>query len=328
MNTSTHPVFKPYDWQLSQWQRVNGMIRQGKIPHALLLTGQKGVGKQDFAHALAQLLLCNSPTENSACGSCKSCQLYKAGNHPDFNLLCPEEKSSVIKIDQIRELVDFVNKKSQFSGFKLALIVPGEAMNTSSSNALLKSLEEPGDNTVIIMISHSPSRLMATIRSRCQILNFPVPAKNLSLVWLQNQGVAESETLLSIASGLPLRALEMESTDMLETQQRLASDLLQLRQHKLDPLVVARQWEKLPPEDCLQCLIGWTLDWVRLKNNQPSLGFNLQKVHREIANSFDTSNIFAFWDSLKEALQQIQSNSNPNIKLMWTDLLIKWIKMK
>ena len=327
MNTSRNSVFKPYDWQISQWQRVNNMIRRAKVPHALLLSGQEGSGKLNFAHALAQLLLCNSPAENSACGVCKACQLYKAGNHPDFNLLCPEEKSSVIKIDQVRDLVDFISKKSQFLGFKIAMIVPGEAMNISSSNALLKSLEEPGDNTVFIMISHSPSQLMATIRSRCQHLNFPIPEKNLSLAWLQNQGISGSETLLSIASGLPLRALEMNSTETLENRERMALDLLELRQQKQDPLVIARQWEKFPPDDCLQWLIGWSLDWVRIKNNQPSLSPDLQHVHGELANSLETSDIFTFWDSLKEALQQVQSNSNPNIKLMWTDLLIKWIKM-
>ena len=327
MNESTTFLKHPYQWQDSQWQHLIKMLNQDKLPHALLFEGIEGTGKLGFARAFANLLICDSPENGFACGQCKRCLLLIAGSHPDFKMLSPEEKSKIIKVDQVRSMVEFVNKKSQFSGFKVIIINPAEAMNISSSNALLKSLEEPGEKTVFLLVCHRPSSLMATIRSRCQKIVFPHPNENLGINWLDEQGVSDSKALLSIASGAPLKALSMESSTVLAQRQEMLAALLKLRKHELDPIVVARQWEKNSSIECLQWLISWSLDWVRVKNSQPLKSHDQQAVLVDIAFSLNQSSIFTFWDVLKEALQQVQSNSNPNINLMWDDLLIKWVHL-
>ena len=111
MNESTAFLNHPYQWQESQWQHLIKMLNQDKLPHALLFEGNEGTGKFDFAQAFANRLICDSPENNFACGQCKRCQLLMAGSHPDFKILSPEEKSKIIKVDQVRNLVDFVNKK-------------------------------------------------------------------------------------------------------------------------------------------------------------------------------------------------------------------------
>ena len=327
MNESAVFLNHPYQWQGSQWQHLIKILNQDKLPHALLFEGIEGTGKLDFAQAFANRLLCDGAENDFACGHCKRCQLLIAGSHPDYKVISPEEKSKVIKVDQIRSMVDFVNKKSQFSGFKVIIINPAEAMNISSSNALLKSLEEPGEKTVFLLVSHRPSSLMATIRSRCQKIVFPHPNESLSINWLDQQGVSASKALLSVAGGAPLKALSLENSSVLEQRQDMLDALLKLRKQELDPVVVARQWEKNSSIECLQWLISWTLDWVRVKNSQPLKSYDQQSVLVDIASSLNQSSIFTFWDTLKEALQQVQSNSNPNINLMWDDLLIKWVHL-
>lgn len=318
---------QPYPWQARQWQQLMAMLEGGTLAHALLLAGGAGTGKLDFAHALSNRLLCDTPGGDLACGQCKSCQLQKAGSHPDFKVLSPEDNSKVVKVDQIRALVDFINKKAQYSGYKVVIVSPAEAMNISASNALLKSLEEPGAKTVLLLLSHSPSRLMATIRSRCQKLTFPLPKENEALNWLSEQGVSAAQSLLSVAGGAPLKARDLDGSDVLEQRKEMAAALLSIRQGVLDPVVVASQWEKGLANESLKWLIAWTLDWVRVKLDQPVVNQDLQAVLSEIATSLNTASIFTFCDALKEAREQVQSSSNPNINLMWDHLLIKWAQL-
>src|SRR5690606_31515541 len=159
-------------------------LQQHHLPHALMLRGPAGTGKAHFALALAQMLLCEKPLAQVACGRCKTCHLIKAGSHPDLLLVEPEEAGKAIKVDQVRHLVEFASRKAQFSGYRVVVICPAEAMNPNASNALLKSLEEPGEKTLLALVSHQVSGVLPTIRSRCQVVEFPVPPRAPALTWL------------------------------------------------------------------------------------------------------------------------------------------------
>lgn len=210
-----------YPWQFTQWQRLQ---QQGdKLHHALLLTGEQGIGKQTFAEALVQSLLCAQPqADGMACNSCQNCHLLNAGNHPDFKRISVVQedddtdedkksgaKKSQILIHQIRELQDFLAISSH-QGRKLILIHPAEAMNIAAANALLKMLEEPPDNAFFILLSHHYKKLPATIRSRCQQVNMPLPEQAIALQWLQQQRADISLQQLKYAGGSPLKALQLE----------------------------------------------------------------------------------------------------------------------
>ena len=170
-----------YPWQQSLWQQLAGRSQHA---HAYLLHGPAGIGKRALAERLMARLLCLSPSGLDACGSCKSCHLLAAGTHPDNFVLEPEEADKPIKVDQVRELVDFVVQTAQLGGRKVVLLEPAEAMNLNAANALLKSLEEPSGNTVLLLISHQPSRLLPTIKSRCVQQACPLPSEAMSLAWL------------------------------------------------------------------------------------------------------------------------------------------------
>ena len=144
-------------------EEFRNRLQSDRLAHAFLLSGQTGTGKQGLVMEMAAALLC---LEKSlpACGSCRSCQLLASGAHPDFRILSFElndkgKLRSEIVIDQVRELISFLQLTTTISEKKVALIQPAEAMNKNAANALLKTLEEPPGDAVILLLSHDPSRL-------------------------------------------------------------------------------------------------------------------------------------------------------------------------
>jgi DNA polymerase-3 subunit delta' len=213
-------------------EEFRNRLQSDRLAHAFLLSGQTGTGKQELAMEMAAALLC---LENSlpACGSCRSCQLLVSGAHPDFRILSFElndkgKLRSEIVIDQVRALISFLQLTTTFSEKKVALIHPAEAMNKNAANALLKTLEEPPGDAVILLLSHDPSRLAVTIRSRCQKLQVRSPGSETALAWLLETGAfakAEAISALKAAAGSPFRAREMLSEDGPD-HYRLVSDTL------------------------------------------------------------------------------------------------------
>jgi DNA polymerase-3 subunit delta' len=199
-------------------EEFRNRLQSDRLAHAFLLSGQPGTGKQGLAMELAAALLC---LENSlpACGSCRSCQLLLSGAHPDFRFLSFElnDKGKLrtgIVIDQVRVLISFLQLTTTISEKKVALVSPAEAMNKNAANALLKTLEEPPGDAVIILLSHDPSQLAVTIRSRCQKLQLRSPDTDMALAWLLESGAygeAEARTALKAAAGSPFRARDILS---------------------------------------------------------------------------------------------------------------------
>ncbi len=177
------------------------------MPHALLLSGPEGIGKRRFARVLMQALVCESPSAQGACGQCRECNFGM--DHPDLHTVTLLEGKRQIGVDQVRELVEVCNKTAHSSGGrKVIQIFPADAMNNNTANALLKTLEEPSGDTVLILVSDTPARLLATIRSRCRQMAFPVPERELALDWLRVMIPDEAQCLacLDEMSGRPLAA--------------------------------------------------------------------------------------------------------------------------
>jgi len=200
--------------------------RSARLPHALLVYGPRGIGKLALAERISQTLLCES-SGRRPCGSCDGCRWFLGGNHPDFRRVEPEaiaklpptdpeenevkkskQPSIQIKIEQVRELANFLYVRSHRGAMRVALVHPAEDMNENASNALLKGLEEPPAGAMFILVSHRPARLLPTIRSRCVALPVPVPPREAALEWLSGQGIKDAERWLAYAGGAPLRALD------------------------------------------------------------------------------------------------------------------------
>ncbi|HSJ39390.1 MAG TPA: DNA polymerase III subunit delta' [Planococcus sp. (in: firmicutes)] len=151
-------------------KRLQGAFEKERLAHAYLFEGPTGSGIKEVTHFFVKLLLCEKPEQNVPCGTCRSCQVYDSGNHPNIVFIEPEGQN--IKIDQIRELIFRMNKTGLTTGRKIYVIEEADRMNNSSANALLKFLEEPEFNVTAILQTGRLNAIMSTIRSRCQLVSF------------------------------------------------------------------------------------------------------------------------------------------------------------
>lgn len=208
MNEPPVSPVAPPPWFDDAWQRLQSARRAGRLPHALLLSSPQGTGLDLFARAMAAVLLCGQPHDGEPCGQCHACRLYAAGTHPDYRELIPEKRGAQLRIAQVRELIDFAHVTAQQGGYRVVFLYPAEALNLSAANALLKTLEEPGEQTLLLLGSHTLATLPATIRSRCQLIELPMPAPEQALTWLRAGGADESAATraLDAAFGAPLLA--------------------------------------------------------------------------------------------------------------------------
>ena len=304
-----------YLWQKNQWQHI--MQQRIKMPHALLLRGRAGTGKYDFALDLAKAILCPQASDLlQACGGCPSCTWFAEGTHPDFMLIGPEDventdespkkkitKKTQISIAKIRQLIDYLALSShQVNGYRVIIISPADMLNGASANALLKMLEEPPANTLFLLVTSQPQRLIATITSRCQAVDMPLPSKADSLSWLalqhNMQKMGSAEHALDLAGGAPLLALQMTEESEVSTQ--LAKNLA--LGVKLDPFMCAPLFLSLGMERALETLQKWLFDLQAYYQTQ-TLHYHSQDAAalQALCKGVNLSLVLRFQDKLLEA---------------------------
>jgi DNA polymerase-3 subunit delta' len=321
-----------YSWQKEQWDNVFRMRQATRLPHALLLYGAEGTGKTHFARSLASSLLCqHSAEDGTACGQCAPCQLVAAGTHPDLSIIVPtppkdsqsKKPTLLIRIDAIRELSSKLASTSQMGGYRVAVIENADRLVVQASNALLKTLEEPGADTLIVLATSNPHRLPVTIRSRCQQVRFTSPGKAEALDWLKSQGIKKAELALSLAHGAPLAAARYEE-EQLQNRELLSKALLAASRGE-SSLSYAQKLTGLPKDKSLGWLLDWTGDLVRLKRCEQSaklVNEDFRESMQKLAKKADTKRIFAYYDLVCDYIRQDGIALNP--QLLWENLLISW----
>lgn len=316
--------FHPYAWQQAVWQRLNDLVQEDRLPHALLLSGAAGIGKQRLAQAFAARLLCSAPRPEAACGQCKSCRLLEADTHPDLKWLAPEtdpktEKTAkFIKVDQVRELVEFAEKSAQLGGYRVVLIEPAHLLNVQAANALLKTLEEPGSRTLIVLISSQALSLPATLRSRCQQLALPLPATADALAWLapQLRDEAQARLLLSLAQGAPLAALSLRDALWFGEREKLLKDLGALRERRVQALAVAQRWQSLGAEGVLAALASLVDDVAVVANGATVVKHqDLAPIIAAVAKRVAPASVLAFRQGLTEKQRLLAGNIQGSLLL-------------
>jgi DNA polymerase-3 subunit delta' len=272
---------------LLPWQHAaarDALAQRASWPHALLLHGPRGIGKHALALAFAQGLLCERPrADGLACGECAGCRYAMGGQHPDLMRLeqvtLDDETDELvavdsITIDRVRALIDFVQLSSHRQRAKVAVIAPAERMNVNAANALLKTLEEPPPGTYLILVSHQPGRVPATVLSRCRKLAAPQPTADEARAWLSGEGVTEPDLALAQAVGAPLTALAL--ADPAAAAERKVWLTALARPDRLSWLTLAARIDaggkderKSRLAQAVDWLLAWTADLARIEAGVP-----------------------------------------------------------
>jgi DNA polymerase III subunit delta' len=220
-----------YPWLQAHYQSLQRQQRAQQLAHALLLTGQAGLGKTQLALRFADWLLCiNHTSHDQPCGQCQVCRLIQADTYPDRLVIEPEAAGKAIKVDQIRQLTQRLTLSYHVpNGYRVIIIRQADSMNHAAANALLKALEEPLANTVFILVADQLWRLPATILSRCQRVAIATPEVADSMAWLMQQTDQSEERarqLLAHAYGAPLSASQLAGSNTYQAQESLIETFL------------------------------------------------------------------------------------------------------
>jgi DNA polymerase III subunit delta' len=328
---------KHLPWHGSQWRILQNRSEQDQLPHALLLTGHQGVGKELFAKQFASYLLCSDfdVAEGQACGVCKNCQLIKAGNYSDWLNVFPEEKGRAIKVDQIRAVASFVSKTAQLGGYKIIIVRPADSMNINAANALLKTLEEPSPKTLIMLITHRLMVLPATVRSRCQIVSFGIPDRQKAIEWLQHTeefvgndlSDAQINLLFSLANNAPLKVLELIENNELSFREEIFQQWFKFAKGELSLVELSSKWQKLDLVRVLNHLRSWVMDMIHIRqlDQKNIINQDVESSLKELALSYEVQKFYKYHDELNQALRWLLGQANLNPQLLIEGLLIKWL---
>ena len=322
------------------WTKLQ--VRRAALPHALLLAGRRGLGKFELARLFAASLLCERPAaRGEACGTCPACNWQAQGNHPDFRLVQPDalaesesdaedsgkKASQQITIDQIRALDDFLHVGTHRHGLRVVIVHPAEAMNRSTANALLKTLEEPLPGTLFVLVSNEPDRLLPTIRSRCQSVAVAVPTAGTAAAWLAEAGVDDPQRWLALTGGAPLLAVELASSGERTVLEAVVTQLS--RGDSLDPLAAAAALEKTlkaekgasPMKRAMEWAQKWLVDLTLAAERLPVRYFvGERRAIEGLAGRVDRRSLLAFG---RKAIQYRRHSEHPlNSRLFLEDFFL------
>lgn len=325
-----------YPWQIDSWQALQGL--RARLPHAVLLKGAQGIGKLDLALNFAKSLLCEKPNPDGiACGKCGSCHWFEQDNHPDFRLIQPDALATIeegedkpggkkpsreISVDQIRDLSSFANLSAHCGGYRIVLIHPTETMNNNAANSLLKTLEEPTDKLLFLLVTHKPQQLLPTILSRCLGFSVHTPTREVGTAWLTQQGVKNPEHALAQTGFAPLQALNWaESGEGAEERDILLAAIRQPA--KLDALALADSLQRSAPVFVIHCLQQWCHDLASAKLVGSVRYFPEQAAELiRLASGISPDALLRFQKELLEARRAAFHPLNP--KLFLESLLLSY----
>ncbi len=321
-------------WTASVWARLPPLAARGV--HAILLYGARGIGKKSLALDLGEALLCTAPQpDGHACGRCDECRLTLPGTHPDLRWVMPQalaeqllpqtdgeavadaepsaeteaegkpaRASREIRVEQIRALADFLGISAYRGGHRVVLLAPAEAMNAIAANTLLKMLEEPPSATVFVLVADALDDVLPTIRSRCVLVQVPLPAPAVCLRWLSEQGVSDPEPALALASGAPLAALGEAGADTLAHDASSAIYGLLERGPALTAAQIAAGVGRDPAiAACLRILQCWAFDLLQYRASG-SVRYHPQREMRigRLAAQVQPAALWQWLDALGDAV--------------------------
>lgn len=296
--------------------------------HAYLFSGKEGIGKRLVAIKFACMLMCKDP-EHDLDDSCPACRKILTSSHPDVEVIVPEK--GLIRIDKVRSLQNSLKFAPMESDYKFILIDDAHLMNRSAQNALLKTLEEPPPNRIIVLVTSKPSLLLSTVRSRCRKIYFgPLSFSNLTAV-LQRKGLTpgEAEISASISAGSVCRALEVNKSSFLELRKRVISTMSDPGQRGIAGLLELSESvssDRQSSKEIIDIAISWIRDVFIEKIGVESFAVINRDFSQEIkwsAGNFTNEQLFSIYQELIRAAALIDADTNLNRNLVNDLLLIK-----
>jgi DNA polymerase-3 subunit delta' len=309
-----------FPWHQELWQRILNTQAQQRLPHAWVITGGDGVGKNEFSHFLAAWLLCSNRGE-SACGNCRACKLWQSQQHPDYYHLSLEDEAR-LNMAAARELKIKLSDSAQQNGARVVLISTAEQLTISAANALLKLIEEPPAEVYFLLVTARPLLLPVTLRSRCQNLHIANPAPEQISSWLKTQGdfpESQINKALHLSFGSPLGALEMLSNPkLLTTQDEMTQDFLAVLTGKQSAMTLAGKWSSLEPED-----LFLAIEYILRRFARQTSGVNKAP---EKASSAPQQQWFKLYEFMQQSHQQLLQITGLNRQLFWERFLMECAK--
>ena len=318
-------------WLTSLLDRFAQALDQGRLPHATLMHGERGVGKRQLAERIAALLVCDRRTAGTRepCGQCRQCQLVAGESHPDIRTYQPE-KSRMVRIDQVRALSQFAVASPQVAGVKVAIVDRADQLNINAANALLKTLEEPAQDVVLLLLQETGRPVLPTIRSRCRIMPVATPPASEAEAWLASQldrretapSCQDQALALRLAGGAPRLALELLDSGVLEQREKALEAFRQFMKGALPVATAARAFRHLGHEATLSLMEGWTNDLARAMVGGEARDPGIAEVVRYLAAGNPPVRAQQLVDAIRESRRALVNNVNPELE---TDrLLIQW----
>ncbi len=304
----------------AQQEQMMEAVRSNRVAHGYCFEGPEAVGKKKMAFNFAMDLLCQQ--EESRCGLCHSCQMFAAGNHPDFHMYEPEGKS--IKREQAERAIHELQIRSYEGGYKIFLFDDADKLTASAQNALLKSLEEPPPQTVIILVTANPQGLLPTIRSRVQAIRF-YPVEEQELVdALQKRGVeADTATKLArLSEGRPGHAISLleskEFQALQEAAEQALSYLLSTQSLQIVPFLALFEKRKGEADAILNDFLNFFRDVLVMQTTRddkrilnPARRIQVKETARRVSESA----IYGIIEQIIQTKDQLRRNLNLTVGL-------------
>lgn len=305
-------------------------LRRNRLHHAYLFWGPEGVGKRLVAQALAQALNCGQPEDGEACGQCLSCRKIAKSNHPDYLCLEIEPDKTTISIDQVRGMQVFLAYKPYEGLCKVAVVGEAHRMREEAASALLKTLEEPPGRSYLILIAPSPSYLLPTIVSRCQLISFaplPIPLLGKELERRLKISPGPAALMASLSEGSLGAALELDPKTLLSERAEVIEAWEAMEKGKLSEAQdLAEEWGKKreDTQELLRMLILWHRDLLAASFGAPyELFFNSDQAEKLRA----TAQKHSSWEWLRRLTLLRRSyeaaEKFANTKLVWGALFVE-----
>jgi DNA polymerase-3 subunit delta' len=309
-----------------------------RLAHAYLFHGEAAIGKRTTAVCFAQALLCEHPSDVScadrgldSCGVCRACQHIDARTHPDYFVIEPDRELATpqIKIEQIREIEQQIMYRPLIGERKICLIDEADRLTIGAANALLKTLEEPPDHSLFILVSSRPASLPATIRSRCQSLRFATPARTdveAALILKREMRPADARFLGMLSEGRLGEALAIDLKTVRAQQQELVELVSPDFLRSVTKLLTAA--EALAKADRAAETLSWIARWIRDLVIIQVAGDRDQLLHVEHVRTLERDARLAQTDALLDLLRDIedsqqQATRHLNLQMVLENILLR-----